>query len=133
MHANHHQLPAHPRILVIDDEQHQLDTVCRGLRLFGYRCVGVLGVDAALIALAPGSGDGFDLVLTDLTMPGRSGLALIEQVQTRWPDLPIVVATGLAASAEVGIVRDKNIPLLKKPFDPTALDITIRRALRGVP
>lgn len=116
-----------PRILVIHDEQHQLDTVCRGLLLYGYRCQGVQSVEAALDALA--NGDGVDLVLTDLTMPGRSGLELIECVRKDWPELPIVVITGLAATAEVGIVREMNIPLLQKPFDPDTLDATIRQAL----
>ena len=117
------------RILVIDDEQHQLDTVCRGLLLYGYDCQGVLSVEAALDALASPEDDGYDLVLTDLTMPGRSGLELIEQVREQWPDLPIVVITGLAATEETRLVRQKNIPLLKKPFDPDTLDLTLRRAL----
>ncbi len=118
-----------PRILVIDDEQHQLDTVCRGLHLYGYRCQGVASVDEALDALASQNGDAFDLALTDLTMPGRSGLEFIERAQERYPSLPIVVVTGLAASVELATVRAKNLPLLHKPFGPDALDTTIRQAL----
>ncbi len=122
-----------PRILVVDDEQHQLDTVCRGLLLYGYDCQGVLSVAAALDALnaqdGADDGGGFDLVLTDLTMPGSSGLELIERVRAAWPQLPIVVITGLAATAELGIVRELQIPLLAKPFSPDTLDATIRRAL----
>lgn len=118
-----------PRILVIDDEQHQLDTVCRGLQLYGYHCQGVLSVKAALDELGSDRGHEIDLVLTDLTMPGRSGLDLIEGVQKRWPSLPIVVITGLAQTAEVGIVREMGIPLLSKPFDPDTLDAALRRAL----
>ena len=117
-----------PRILVIDDEQDQLDTVCRGLSLYGFQCQGVLGVDAAIEVL-DGAGEDLDLVLTDLTMPGRSGLEFIEHVLARYPDLPIVVITGLAATDEIGTVRGWNIPLLKKPFGTDALDATIRRAL----
>lgn len=117
-----------PSILVIDDEQHQLDTVCRGLLLYGHHCRGVLNVKAALDALANDDG-GFDLVLTDLTMPGRSGLDLIERVREYWPHLPIVVITGLAATPEVERVRELKIPILQKPFDPDTLDLTIRHAL----
>jgi DNA-binding NtrC family response regulator len=115
---------------VIDDEQHQLDTLCRGLLLYGYRCQGVLSVEAALDALANEDGDSFQLIVTDLTMPGRSGLELIERVRKDWPDRPIVVLTGLAATAEVGLVRRMKIPLLRKPFDPDALDAIVRRALK---
>jgi DNA-binding NtrC family response regulator len=120
-----------PRILVVDDEQHQLDTVCRGLFLYGYHCQGVLSVADALDKLSQDEPVGFDLVLTDLTMPDRSGIELVEQVQKRWPHLPIVVITGLAASQEIDWVRQRNIPLLQKPFDPDTLDATVRRALRN--
>jgi two-component system response regulator HydG len=118
-----------PKILVVDDEQHQLDTVCRGLFLYGYRCKGVLSVDAALEALVGEDGDAFDLVLTDLTMPGSSGVDLIEQILRERPGLPIVVITGLAATREIDIVRTRNIPLLQKPFEPDTLDAVIRQAL----
>ncbi len=118
-----------PRILVVDDEQVQLDTVCRGLTLYGYRCHGVLSVDAALAALAHRCGQHYDLVLTDLTMPGLSGLELIERVRARWPTISIVVATGLAVTAEVADLRRRDIPLLDKPFNPDQLDAAIRKAL----
>ena len=122
---------ANPQILVIDDEQHQLDTVCRGLHLYGYQCHGVNSADEAFDLLVGDGGDGFDLVLTDLTMPGRSGLAVIEKIQNERPDLPIVVIAGLRATAEVEMVREKNIPLLKKPFAPDTLDAVIRKALEN--
>jgi DNA-binding NtrC family response regulator len=118
-----------PRVLVIDDEQRRLDTVCRGLRLYDYHCHGVRDADAALDALTSAAGSGFDLVITDLTTPDGSGLELIERVRARWPGFPIVVITGLASTAEVGTVRRMNIPLLETPFRPDALDEAIRRAL----
>ena len=119
----------HPRILVVDDEPHQLDTVCRGLRLYGYRCRGVASVEAALEALDARDGDGYDLVLTDLTLPGRSGIDLVEHLVRNRPGLPIVVITGLAAPAEVGVLRGARLPVLPKPFEPDTLDSTLRLAL----
>lgn len=117
------------RILVVDDEQHQLDTVCRGLTLYGYTCEGVLSADGAVYALENRDGAPFDLVITDLTMPGRSGLDLIEGIRRRMPELPILVITGLAASAETARVRELGLPLLPKPFDPDTLDAMVREAL----
>jgi len=122
-----------PRILVVDDEQTQLETVCRGLFLYGYQCTGALDADAAIEQLTAPDGSDFDLMLTDLTMPGSSGIELIEEVRRRWPDLPIVVITGLAASPEVEQVADMAIPLLQKPFEPDTLDQMIRAALRSLP
>jgi DNA-binding NtrC family response regulator len=118
-----------PQILVVDDEQHQLDTICRGLLLYGYGCQGVQSMAAALDALASQEDHGYDLVLTDLTMPGGSGLTLIEQVREHWPDLPIVVITGLADTDEIAKLRQQNIPLLRKPFGPDTLDAILRRTL----
>jgi DNA-binding NtrC family response regulator len=117
------------RILVVDDEQHQLETVCRGLFLFGFICRGVQSVASALKSLCGGEDEGYDLVLTDLTMPGSSGLDLIEKVHARYPDLPIIVITGLAATEEIEAVREKGIPILQKPFEPDTLYATIRRVL----
>ena len=45
------------KILVVDDEQHQLDTVCRGLFLYDYECVGVLTPQAAIEVLSGSAGE----------------------------------------------------------------------------
>jgi DNA-binding NtrC family response regulator len=121
-----------PRILVVDSDQHQLDTVCRGLLLYGYRCQGELTIDAALDALGHQQDDSFELVLADLTMPGPCGIELVEQARQRWPNLPIVVIAGLASTAELEAVRALHVPLLRKPFGPDTLDGTIRRALAAI-
>jgi DNA-binding NtrC family response regulator len=117
------------KILVVDDEPHQLETVCRGLFLYNYEPVGVSSADAALEALNGKAGDSFDLMLTDLTMPDGSGLDLIKQVQAQRSEFPIIVITGLAASEEVDAVRGKGIPILQKPFAPDGLDQAIREII----
>lgn len=112
---------------MVDDEQHQLDSVCRGLRLYGFDAHGVHRVDAAIERLA--AGDHFDLLITDLTMPGRSGLDLLQRVRQDWPGLPVLVTTGLAETHEVRAVRALGVPLLGKPFGPDELDAAVRGAL----
>ncbi|MCP4676212.1 MAG: response regulator [Deltaproteobacteria bacterium] len=118
-----------PKILVVDDEPHQLDTVRRGLFLYGYESEGVQDVVSAIEMLSGPDGDSFDLVLTDLTMPGNSGIHLIEHVQKTKPDLPVIVITGLAATSEIDAVQDKGVPILQKPFEPDGLDKAIRAHL----
>lgn len=110
-----------PKILVVDDEQHQLETICRGLFVYGYESRGARTADEALELLAGPEGSSFDLVLTDLTMPGRSGIDLIAQVHARLPDLPIIVITGLAATKEIEWVQKMGLPILQKPFEPDGL------------
>ena len=118
------------KILVVDDEKTQLETVCRGLFLYGFECQGALSVKEALKILAQ-TPEHFDLVLTDLTMPERSGLELIEEIRKRGLRLKIIVITGLAETPELKQVRKLGIPCLEKPFQPTALVDMILRALDG--
>lgn len=117
------------KILVVDDEIHQLETVCRGLFLYDYDSVGVSSAAEALVALDGQGGESFDLMLTDLTMPGASGMDLIEKAKRLRPKLPIIVITGLAASREVEVVQNQGIPILAKPFEPDSLDRAIRSLL----
>lgn len=118
-----------PYILVVDDDQHQLDTIRRGLFLCGYDSLGVQSVDAALTFLDSPEGGKIDLVLTDLTMPGSTGLYLIEELRKSKPSLPVIVITGLAATNEIATIQQYGIPILRKPFAPDWLDQAIKALL----
>ena len=117
------------RILVVDDESHRLDTIRRGLFLFGYDSQGAICADDAIALLLGTEGATFDLVITDLTMPGRSGINLIEQIRKTKLDLPIIVITGLAATDEVKWVLKRCLPILQKPFEPYGLNQLIEEQL----
>lgn len=119
------------RILLVDDELHQLDTVERGLRLQGYRCLPTRSAAEALAALEREGSEAFDLLLTDLTMPRCSGAELIARILERWPALAIVAITGAAETATAERVRAHGIVVLEKPFDPDKLDRTLKRVLDG--
>ncbi len=66
-----------------------------------------------------------DLVITDHAMPQMTGAQLASEIRTRWPDLPIVLATGYA---ELPSGNDPGLPRLSKPFSQNDL----RRALAAV-
>ena len=91
--------------------------------------MGAQNADQAIAILKSPEGAKIDLVLTDLTMPGRSGISLIVKAQELLPRLPIIVITGLAANDETAWVRDRGLPILKKPFEPNSLDEIIRKHL----
>src|SRR5208283_3687040 len=80
-------------ILVIDDEQIVHESVQRILVEEGYEVQGALRVEQALDLLAKGS---YDLVLTDLMMPDRSGMDAIEAVARDHPHTGVVMFTGFA-------------------------------------
>jgi len=73
--------------------------------------------------------DRFDLVFTDMVMPGMSGLELARQVAGSMPNLPILLATGY--STEIADGQAAGFVILKKPYGAESLSIAIARALAG--
>ncbi len=95
-------------ILLVDDEEQVVQVTGEILQGLGYEVVG-RSVPGEALELFFSSPDQFDLVLTDLTMPGVTGLELSEQVKSLRPDIPIILFTGYSdqvskdAAAAAGI------------------------------
>jgi EAL domain-containing protein (putative c-di-GMP-specific phosphodiesterase class I) len=106
-------------VLTVDDDRKTLDMYAHALTQAAYRCIKSTGGHEALDRLA---GDSVDVVVSDLSMPGMSGLEFIRRVRERDPDLPILVVTGEPAigsaieSIDAGVFR-----YLTKPLSPSAL------------
>jgi two-component system response regulator HydG len=115
------------RILIADDEPLFLRTTAELLRKEGFQCVGAPTGTAALEALSKAK---FDLVLSDLNMPGNFKLELLKEGRTKWPDIPLIVVTG-APSLPTAIesVRLGITDYLLKPVKLNDLLSSIRRAL----
>lgn len=117
-------------ILVIDDEQIVQESVQRILEEEGYLVEGALRVDRALEMIAKGS---YDLVLTDLMMPDRSGMDAVEAVARDHPDSGVVMFTGFATvDSAVESMKLGALDYLPKPFTPEELLKVIERALEKV-
>jgi YesN/AraC family two-component response regulator len=71
----------------------------------------------------------FDIVLTDLRMPGVDGLTLIRWVRERVPDMALIVASGFAEAQEETEVRSLGAVLLFKPFGRLELKQALTDAL----
>lgn len=88
-------IPKNKHILVVDDEPLLVRLNKRQLESQGYNVsVSTESLDA--LEQVTKSQNTFDLLLTDLTMPGMSGTELIKQVRLHSPKLPIIVLTGLS-------------------------------------
>jgi len=109
-------------ILVVDDESDQLESICRGLFLFGYETIPASNGASAFEALEKKAPHAVDLLVTDLTMPRVSGFELITAVQRTYPALPIIAVTGLAPDPRVDVLRAQGILVLQKPFSPDQLN-----------
>lgn len=105
------------RILVVDDESMQRETLRRGLRREGFE---VFEAESALHALAwLGSEEGraVDLLLTDFSMPGMNGLELVKQVRLRLPLVPVIMMTAYGEKELViDAMREGCRLFLEKPF-----------------
>jgi two-component system response regulator HydG len=115
------------RILIADDEPLFLRTTAELLRKEGFECVCAPSGTAALEAL---SREKFDLVLSDLNMPGNFKLELLKEGRSKWPEIPLIVVTG-APSLPTAIesVRLGITDYLLKPVKLDDLLSSIRRAL----
>lgn len=114
-------------ILVIDDEQIVHESVQRILEEEGYLVEGALRVDQALAMLADRT---YDLVLTDLMMPDRNGMEVIEAVARDHPEIGVVMFTGFATvESAVQSMKLGALDYLPKPFTPQELVDVIKISL----
>ena len=112
------------RILVVDDDRLTRAVVVRSLEDVGFVCVGVEdAVDAAMRL----ERERFDLVLTDVDMPGISGLALACAICCWRPALPVLVMSGGAYEGEA--LRRGARAFLQKPFSPATVVESVTAAL----
>ena len=116
------------RILVVDDEQIMRDGCTRILSKENWEVVAADNGETGLEAIK--SGDGFDLVLLDLMMPGISGMEVLESVRQVDTNLLVIVITGYATvELAVEAMKKGAYDFIPKPFTPDQLRIVVQRAL----
>jgi len=116
-------------VLVVDDERAIRELVCELLSTAGYRATGVGTADAAVATLEKLTPQ---LVLTDLTMPGRSGVELLEELGRRVPGVPVLLLSGADGGGELRAALDRGAAgFVAKPFTGAQLLEAVRAALAG--
>jgi DNA-binding NtrC family response regulator len=116
-----------PRIAVLDDEARLVAILEMVLRRSGYEVEGFTEPDVALAALAERR---FDLLLSDLKMPGLDGIAVLERVREADAEIPVVLMTAHATiQTAVAALRLGAFDYVEKPFDNDALIALVARAL----
>jgi DNA-binding NtrC family response regulator len=117
-----------PLVLVVDDDEAVRWVVAQGLEALGYDALAVAGAEEAILLLGDPR---IAVVLTDIRMPGASGIVLLDAVRLRRGDLPAIAMTGDATPAERTAVRSRGASLLEKPFALSELDAAVAAALAG--
>jgi HD-like signal output (HDOD) protein len=116
------------RILFVDDEQHVLDGLRNLLRKLRHEwdMVFALGAEQALEELAQTP---FDVIVTDMRMPGMDGASLLEKVRHLYPDVARLVLSGQSERDQVMRALPVALQFMSKPCDPENLRGVVSRAI----
>lgn len=115
-------------VLVVDDEPELLRGVSRGLKLQGYSVTEARNGEEAVQHL---SRRAFDVVVSDIVMPGMGGIQLLKEVRQHDLHVPVVLMTGEpAVSTAVQALEYGAFHYLTKPVDVDALDTIVQKAVR---
>src|ERR1700712_776647 len=118
-------MPAH--VLLVDDDADLLKLLSMRLTAAGYRITAVGSAEAALAQLAVTRPQ---LVVSDVKLPGRDGLALFDEVRARYPGLPVILLTAHGTIPDAVEATARGVfTYLTKPFDGLALLDKIAQAL----
>ncbi len=117
------------RILVVDDEETIAEIAHDMLASLGYSVTVCRSSREALDAFLEHP-DAFDLVITDQTMPGMTGVQLAKEIRQQRPDMPVILCTGYSAQLSEERVRTAGIKrLIMKPFMINEMAVVIRDVL----
>ncbi len=115
------------RVLLVDDDESVRDVISVLLREEGYECVVATSAEMALDLAAA---EETPLVISDMKMPGRDGLWLLETFRQKYPDTAVIMLTGYGdTEAAVDCLRRGAVDYLLKPPRLTDLIRAIERAL----
>jgi PAS domain S-box-containing protein len=118
----------HERILVVEDESHVGDAVVEQLQSLGYAVTQAADGSAGLAAFETVDRP-YDLLLTDIVMPGLNGKKLADEVTARWPGTSVLFMSGYRPDNMNESRLDPGARLLTKPFHKRDLAMAVRKAL----
>src|SRR5690348_4001672 len=115
-------------LLIVDDEANTLASLARAFRLAGHEAT---VCDNAGKALELAKAQSFDLILSDVVMPNKDGLALLEDLKAQGVSAPVVMMSG-QAHIEMAVRATKlgALDFLEKPISSEKLLLTVENALK---
>lgn len=113
-------------VLVVEDNIGVGQFATQLLEDMGYQTAWVTSAEEALERLGS-DGDGFDIVFSDVVMPGMGGVELAKRLMRDLPDMPVVLASGYShVLAQEGV---EGIDLLRKPYSAGQLSVALQRRI----
>jgi DNA-binding NtrC family response regulator len=121
-------LPHKAHLLIVDDEANTLASLSRAFRLAGHEAT---VCDNAARALELAKSQTFDLILSDVVMPGKDGMTLLEEMKQQGVTSPVVMMSGQAhIEMAVRATRLGALDFLEKPISSDKLLLTVDNALK---
>ncbi len=115
-----------PKVLVVDDDETIRDTLYELLSA-SYVCQTAETAEKAFARL---EADSYDVVLTDISMPGLSGLELLGHVRQTYPTTPVIIISGISDKEHAqGLIRIGAFDFLLKPFSLEVVEKSVKRAV----
>ena len=116
------------RVLIVDDDQSMCELIEADLACRNIQSEWRTSAAEALLAIEESQ---FDVILTDLQMPGLNGLALCERIVGNRPDIPVVVMTAFGSlETAVAAMRAGAYDFVSKPVELDLLAIRLERAIQ---
>jgi len=117
------------RILVVEDEAGVLRVIIRILGKNGYVVFGVANAKEAQDIFKREKGN-FDLVFSDITLPDKNGIELVDELISLNPDIHILISSGYTDDkSQLQTMREKGFKFIQKPYSSSDLLKVIRKAI----
>lgn len=118
---------ARMKILLVEDSPEVSLITVEYLAELGHEPVAVADAEVALLRVAA---EHFDAIMTDVSLPGMSGIDLAKELVRRHPRLPVVIASGYGTLNVETLLGQKqaHVVALQKPYDMASLEKTLARA-----
>lgn len=119
-----------PRVLIVDDEAdiRQMVSICLKKSGFQISCAENAIEAHKLLELSP-----YDVIVTDVMMPGEDGIAFLGRVHQAWPELPVILMTGHAQlQMAVNAIKNGAFDFVHKPFDFGHMCKIVERAVNYI-
>lgn len=114
------------KILLVEDHPASRANISRFLRLHSYEVIEVSDGEEALKLL---STEVIDLVVSDLALPTIHGLNLTQQINSRWPKIPVIIISAFMSDEAGKFILDGKADFLAKPLDLSVLAAKVQHLL----
>lgn len=117
-------------ILIVDDDPFVLQSISNLINEYGYHVISCKNGEEAISQLLKND---INLILTDIKMPGMSGIDLLARIRDSYPKMPVILMTGYAElDVAVDAIKKGAFDFITKPYNPDYLLHTLEKATRHI-